>query len=168
MTTSSFNAVAVTAVSAEPALTTAAQEATPLVRRRHTLASRLAFLVICLSIAVTTLAFGTVHSWALALLCGLAAGQLPVFPWFRLAPVLLSALGLVGSFVVYFYLPGSRRWHLYLLPMIIGGLYLLLVPSGAGKPTTTKEKVVGMIVFAIGLAAGLVNWYLMDPGFFGR
>jgi len=23
-----------------------------------------------------------------------------------------------------------------------------------------------MVVFAIGLLAGLINWYLMDPGFF--
>jgi hypothetical protein len=50
----------------------------------------------------------------------------------------------------------------------IGGIYLLLVPGAAGKPTTTKDKVIVMIVFVFGLAAGLVNWYLMDPGFFGR
>jgi uncharacterized protein HemX len=54
-------------------------------------------------------------------------------------------------------------------PLIgVGGLYLLLFPSMAGKPTTAKEKVMVLIVFVIGLAAGLVNWYLMDPGFFGR
>jgi hypothetical protein len=50
----------------------------------------------------------------------------------------------------------------------IGGLYLLLFPSMGGKPTTTKEKFIAQIVFVIGLAAGLINWYLMDPGFFGR
>ncbi|HLO00162.1 MAG TPA: hypothetical protein VK208_17010 [Pyrinomonadaceae bacterium] len=50
----------------------------------------------------------------------------------------------------------------------IGGLYLLLFPGKAGKPTTAKDKIVVMIVFGIGLAVGLVNWYLMDPGFFGR
>ena len=50
----------------------------------------------------------------------------------------------------------------------IGGLFLLIVPSMAGKPTTTKEKVIALAVIAIGLAAGLINWYLMDPGFFGR
>ncbi|MDH5287974.1 MAG: tetratricopeptide repeat protein, partial [Betaproteobacteria bacterium] len=33
---------------------------------------------------------------------------------------LLSALGVVGSFVVYLYLPRSRPAHLYLLPMIAG------------------------------------------------
>jgi uncharacterized protein HemX len=54
-------------------------------------------------------------------------------------------------------------------PLIgVGGLYLLLFPSMAGKPTTAKEKVMVLIVFVIGLAAGLVNWFLMDPGFFGR
>jgi len=35
---------------------------------------------------------------------------------------LLSTLGVVGSFLVYLYLPRSRRAHLYLLPMIIGSL----------------------------------------------
>lgn len=54
-------------------------------------------------------------------------------------------------------------------PLIgVGGLYLLLFPSMAGKPTTTKGKLMALVVFVIGLAAGLVNWYLMDPGFFGR
>ena len=50
----------------------------------------------------------------------------------------------------------------------IGGLYLLIFPSMGRKPTTAKEKIIALIVFAIGLAAGLINWYLMDPGFFGR
>jgi hypothetical protein len=50
---------------------------------------------------------------------------------------------------------------------IIGGLYLLLFPSMGGKPTTTKEKVIGLAVFGVGVVLGLVNWYLMDPGFFG-
>jgi len=51
---------------------------------------------------------------------------------------------------------------------LIGGFYLLIFPSMGGKPTTTSEKIIGLLVFAIGLAAGLINWYLMDPGFFGR
>jgi hypothetical protein len=37
-----------------------------------------------------------------------------------------------------------------------------------GKPTTTKQKIIVLLVFGIGLMAGLANWYLMDPGFFGR
>ncbi len=51
---------------------------------------------------------------------------------------------------------------------VIGGLFLLIFPSMAGKPTTTREKIIVLLVFVIGMAAGLVNWYLMDPGFFGR
>ena len=51
---------------------------------------------------------------------------------------------------------------------IVGGLFLILFPSMGGKPTTTKAKIIVLLVFVIGLLAGLANWYLMDPGFFGR
>jgi hypothetical protein len=51
---------------------------------------------------------------------------------------------------------------------VTGGLFVLLFPGKAGRPETTKDKVIVLLVFAIGLLAGLVNWYLMDPGFFGR
>lgn len=50
---------------------------------------------------------------------------------------------------------------------VIGGVFLLLFPSFWGKPTTTKQKVIVFAVFAVGIVAGLVNWFLMDPGFFG-
>ncbi len=51
---------------------------------------------------------------------------------------------------------------------VIGGLFLLIFPSMAGKPTTTRDKMIVLLVFVVGMAAGLVNWFLMDPGFFGR
>ncbi|HJQ30662.1 MAG TPA: hypothetical protein VJ866_00705 [Pyrinomonadaceae bacterium] len=51
---------------------------------------------------------------------------------------------------------------------VVGGLFLLLFPAMGGRPETTRAKVVVLLVFVVGLAAGLVNWYLMDPGFFGR
>jgi len=51
---------------------------------------------------------------------------------------------------------------------IVGGLFLLIFPSKIGKPQTTADKLIVMVVFAIGLVAGLINWYLMDPGFFHR
>jgi len=51
---------------------------------------------------------------------------------------------------------------------VIGGFYLLIFPSRGGKPTTAKEKIIALLVFGIGVVAGLINWYLMDPGFFGR
>jgi hypothetical protein len=51
---------------------------------------------------------------------------------------------------------------------VVGGLFLLLFPGKGGKPETTRDKLVALLVFAVGLVAGLYNWYLMDPGFFGR
>lgn len=50
----------------------------------------------------------------------------------------------------------------------IGGIYLLIFPSRAGKPNTTQEKIIALLVLGLGMLAGLVNWYLMDPGFFGK
>ena len=53
-------------------------------------------------------------------------------------------------------------------PLIgVGGIFLFFFPTMGGKPNTTKEKMIVVAVFAIGLIAGLINWYLMDPGFFG-
>ena len=53
-------------------------------------------------------------------------------------------------------------------PLIgIGGIFLLFLPSMFGKPETTKEKIIVFAVFVIGIIAGLINWYLMDPGYFG-
>jgi high-affinity Fe2+/Pb2+ permease len=50
---------------------------------------------------------------------------------------------------------------------VVGGIFLMLFPGMGGKPNTTKEKIIVFVVFAIGIVAGLVNWFLMDPGFFG-
>lgn len=51
---------------------------------------------------------------------------------------------------------------------VVGGLFLLLFPGKGGRPETARDKVVALLVLGLGLAAGLYNWYLMDPGFFGR
>ena len=50
---------------------------------------------------------------------------------------------------------------------VVGGIFLMLFPAIGGKPNTTKEKIIVMVVFVIGILAVLVNWFLMDPGFFG-
>lgn len=50
---------------------------------------------------------------------------------------------------------------------VVGGFFMLLFPQKAGRPETTKDKVIVLLVFAVGLVLGLGNWYLMDPGFFG-
>ncbi len=51
---------------------------------------------------------------------------------------------------------------------VVGGMFLLLFPGKGGRPETARDKALVLAVFAVGLAAGLLNWYLMDPGFFGR
>lgn len=51
---------------------------------------------------------------------------------------------------------------------VVGGLFLLLFPSKIGKPETTGDKVLVMVVFAVGVMAGIVNLYLMDPSYFGK
>src|SRR5260370_42456594 len=75
MTTSIFNASAIPALREEtrvtPSVKPAAQEQT---KRRHTLASRLVLLTICVMVALTTLAYGTVHYWALAIFALSATG----------------------------------------------------------------------------------------------
>lgn len=49
---------------------------------------------------------------------------------------------------------------------VIGGIFILFFPAKAGKPETTRDKFIVFIIFIIGLAVGLYNWYLMDPNFF--
>ena len=51
---------------------------------------------------------------------------------------------------------------------VVGGLFVLLFPGKGGKPETTRDKIIALAVFGVGVMAGLFNWYLMDPGFFGR
>ena len=48
---------------------------------------------------------------------------------------------------------------------IVGGFFVLIFPTKAGKPQTTGDKLLVLAVFAVGILAGLVNWYLMDPFF---
>jgi len=77
MTTSIYNASAAPALQTETreleTSKTTAQETTKL---RHTLASRLAVLTICVMLVLTTMAYGTVHYWALAGFAMTAAGMI--------------------------------------------------------------------------------------------
>lgn len=50
---------------------------------------------------------------------------------------------------------------------VVGGLFLVLFPTMSGKPNTTRDRIAVLAVFVVGIIAGLINWYLMDPGFFG-
>src|SRR6266851_1172622 len=73
MTTSIFSPSAVPAAET-PAISNAKPATAERGKRRHTLASRLAFLTICVAVVLTTLAYGTVHYWALAAFALSAAG----------------------------------------------------------------------------------------------
>lgn len=68
MTTSVSNDdVSVLAVPDAPAVPATSSQDRAVYRIRHTLASRFAFLVICVAIVTSALAYGTVHYWALGL-----------------------------------------------------------------------------------------------------
>ena len=84
--------------------------------------------------------------------------------------LILLSIGLI--YLGWYQLRTEGRYSMKLAafsPVVgVGGFFLLIFPSMAGKPTTTKEKIIGLAVLVIGMLAGLINWYLMDPGFFGR
>jgi NhaP-type Na+/H+ or K+/H+ antiporter len=88
----------------------------------------------------------------------------------------LFALALIVGFAGLTYYNWHQLWqeNKYSLKMaafgplgVVGGFFLLLFPTMMGKPNTTQERVLVIVVFVVGLIAGLINWYLMDPGFFG-
>jgi NhaP-type Na+/H+ or K+/H+ antiporter len=88
----------------------------------------------------------------------------------------LFAVALILGFAALTYYNWHQLWqeNKYSLKLaafgpvgVIGGFFMLLFPTMIGKPNTTQEKVIVILVFVVGLAAGLINWFLMDPGFFG-
>ena len=88
----------------------------------------------------------------------------------------LFAVALILGFAALTYYNWHQLWqeNKYSLKLaafgpvgVIGGFFMLLFPTMIGKPNTTKERVIVILVFVVGLAAGLINWFLMDPGFFG-
>lgn len=90
----------------------------------------------------------------------------------RLLALALILLSIALIYLGWYQLQHEGRYSMKLAafsPVVgVGGFFLLIFPSMAGKPTTTKEKIIVLVVMGIGMLAGLVNWYLMDPGFFGR
>ena len=88
---------------------------------------------------------------------------------------ILAVLFILGSIAMIYYGWYSLRTEgVYYLKMAafspllgVGGIFMLFFPSMSGKPTTTKDRVIVLVVFGIGIIAGLINWFLMDPGFFG-
>jgi hypothetical protein len=90
----------------------------------------------------------------------------------RLFAIVLIAVFVGLTYLGWHQLTTEGRYSLKLAAFapvgIVGGFFLLIFPAKAGKPVTTGDKIMVLIVFAIGLVAGLGNWYLMDPGFFHK
>jgi O-antigen ligase len=140
------------------AVVDAAEVATPIAaapkergvyRIRHTLASRFAFLVICVAIVLSALAYGTVHYWSLALfnLGGLTILLLWVIDGFQLGSLRINRnalqLPLIGGIVL---------GVVQLLPLRNGGLLNTL----SLDPNSTKLVIVQLASLLVYFSATLV------------
>lgn len=89
----------------------------------------------------------------------------------RLFGVLLIVLCAVMIYYNWYLLRTEGSYYMKMATFapvgVVGGLFLLLFPTMGGKPNSARQKVIVFVVFAIGIVAGLINWFLMDPGFFG-
>ena len=120
-------------------------------RIRHTLASRFAFLIICVAIVISALAYGTVHYWSLALfnLGGLTILILWVADGWRLGNVRVSR-NLLQLPLLAMVLLGVIQ----MLPLRAGGGGLLRTLSF--DPNSTKLVVVQLTTLLVYFAATLV------------
>jgi O-antigen ligase len=126
-------------------------------RIRHTLASRFAFLVICVAIVLSALAYGTVHYWALGLfnLGGLTILLLWVIDSWNLGTVRISRnllqLPLLGALVL------GLVQLLPLRQLSSGGATAIgLVNTLSLDPNSTRLVLVQMSTLLIYFAATLV------------
>ena len=126
-------------------------------RIRHTLASRFAFLVICVAIVLSALAYGTVHYWALAL--------------FNLGGLTILVLWVVDAWSLGNFRINRNALQLPLIGLIVLGLVQLLplrtVSSGGATtiglanslsldPNSTRLVLVQLVTLLIYFAATLV------------
>ncbi len=126
-------------------------------RIRHTLASRFAFLVICVAIVLSALAYGTVHYWALAL--------------FNIGSVTILLLWVVDAWTLGNLRINRNSLQLPLIGLIVLGLVQLLplrtVSSGGATtiglannlsldPNSTRLVLVQLASLLIYFAATLV------------
>ena len=126
-------------------------------RIRHTLASRFGFLIVCLAIILSALAYGTVHYWALAI--------------FFIGAVSILVLWLIDSWSLGSFRISRNVLQLPLLGMLLLGLFQLLplrhpedvgthsiplVSSLSFDPYSTRFILVQTAALLIYLAAVLV------------
>ena len=149
MTTSVSNEISVVEAEAAAPIAAPLPQQRGVYRIRHTLASRFAFLVICVAIVLSALAYGTVHYWALALfnLGGLTILLLWVVDGFQ-----LGALRINRNVLQLPLLAGIVLGVVQLLPLRSGGLLRTL----SLDPNSTKLVIVQLSSLLIYFAATLV------------
>ena len=113
-------------------------------RIRHTLPSRFAFLVICIAIVLSALAYGTVHYWALAL--------------FNLGALTVLVLWMLDAWNLGTLRVSRNLLQLPLLGVLLLGLIQLLPLSGTLSldPYSTRLVLVQLATLLIYFAATLV------------
>jgi O-antigen ligase len=126
-------------------------------RIRHTLASRFAFLMVCLAIILSALAYGTVHYWALAVF--FLGGVIILILWlidsWNLGTLRISRnvlqLSLIGMFLLgVFQLLPLRQ------PEDVGIHSIPMVSSLSFDPYSTRFILVQIVALAVYFAAVLV------------
>ena len=157
MTTSVSSAetnIAITETPRPLATAVSSPEQPPVHRTPHTLASRFAFLVICIAIVLTALAYGTVHYWALTLfnLGGLTVLVLWVLDSWRLGSLRVSRnplqLPLLGALAIGLF---------QLLPLRAAGSAAFAVSNTLSfDPYSTRLVLVQFATLLIYFAATLV------------
>ena len=126
-------------------------------RIRHTIASRFAFLIICLAIILSALAYGTVHYWALAIF--FVGGTTILLLWlidswnlgaFRISRNVLQ-LPLLAMFVL-----GAVQLLPLRHPENVGTHSIPLVSSLSFDPYSTRFILVQVVALTIYFAAVLI------------
>ena len=102
-------------------------------RIRHTLASRFAFLIVCLAIILSALAYGTVHYWALAI--------------FFLGAISILILWLIDSWNLGAFRLSRNVLQLPLLGMFLLGVFQLLPLRHPPDIGTHSIPLVGSLSF---------------------
>jgi CDP-diglyceride synthetase len=92
--------------------------------------------------------------------------------WFRL----FALIGIAGSAGITYHnwmqLNTEGKYSMraaVLAPLfVVMSIFIFFFPKYFGKLETTREKIIVMLIFIIGAAAGVYNLYLMDPSMFGQ
>src|SRR6266849_2314038 len=125
-------------------------------RIRHTLASRFSFLIICLAIILSALAYGTVHAWSLA---GFFIGSVVLLVLWVIDSWNLGTLRVSRNILQLPLLGLLALGLIQLLPLRnsdVGSLSLPLVHSLSFNPYATRFIVIEIVALLIYFGATLV------------